>query len=389
MHFYFIFITIFSISLYAVEVDLCRHFLIRTSLNIDSNELQNCTNSKSFDSYISSYIKKSQEVTQIKESDILFVKRLGKDEENRKLFNQQLQLESLKFKEWYLDLLLTTQQPFQEKMVLFWHNHFVSSLQKVRQPKLMLLQNELFRKYAFGNFKQFVHKIIKDPAMLIYLDNRANKKSHPNENLARELLELFTIGEGNYSENDIKELARGLSGYSVNKDFEFTFNKKMHDKNKKTFMGKTGNFTADDMINILFENEQVSIFITRKLYKEFIGYEVDEIEVSKLAKIFRDSNYEISSLLHALFLSSNFQNKTTFNTMIKTPLELSIGTLRSFDYVSFDKKILLRYLNKMEQSLFNPPNVKGFKGEMSWINANTLITRRDFLSRISQRRKCI
>lgn len=377
-------IILFLFSLNAIEVDLCSHFLTRTSFNLDIKEFERCVNSEKYDNYISSYIIKNQEKVKINKNNILIVKRLGKDMNSRKLFRDELRQETFKFKEWYLDLLLNTSQPLKEKMVLFWHNHFVSSLQKVRQPKLMLIQNELFRKYAFGNYKQFVHEIIKDPEMLIYLDNRVNRKSHPNENFARELLELFTIGEGYYHENDIKELARGLSGYTVNKKLEYVFRKRIHDNKTKTFMGKTGNFTADDMIDILFENKQVSIFITKKLYKEFISYDVDEVEVNKLAKIFRDSNYEISVLLDALFLSSNFQNKDNFNSMIKSPLELTVGVLRSFDFISFDKRILLRYLNKMDQSLFNPPNVKGYKGEMSWINANTLITRKDFLFKISR-----
>ena len=345
--------------------------------------MNNCISSSDYNSYIYTYILNNKKDLK-QEKLLLKIIRRDKNTQDPKKFGRELRAEQLKLRTWYIKQLLSTQQPFREKMVLFWHNHFVSSLQKVRHAKIMQVQNNLFRKYALGNFKEFVHQIIRDPAMIIYLDNRANKKSHPNENFARELLELFTIGEGNYTEKDIKELAKGLTGYTIDKKPKFKFRKNIHDSSKKTFMGKTGNFTADDMIDILFTKKEVSVFITTKLYKEFISYDVDEKEVDNLAKIFRDSNYEISTLLNAVFLSTKFQEKSSFNTMIKSPLELTIGTLRSFEYKSFNKRVVLRHLKKMEQPLFVPPNVKGFKGEYTWVNANTSIARKEFLAKISR-----
>ena len=280
--------------------------------------------------------------------------------------------------------MLSTEQPFQEKMLLFWHNHFTSSQQKVKQPKLMYDQNQLFRKYALGNFKELLHAIVRDPAMLLYLDNRNNNKTHPNENLARELLELFTMGEGHYSEKDIKELARGLTGYTLNKNFEFIFRKKLHDFENKTFLGQEGKFDADAMIDIILEHEATAVYIVTKLYKEFVSYTPNKQEILRLAKLFQENNYELKPLMFAMLTSNDFIDEKNRATMIKSPIELVVGTLRSLNYRSFDAKLGLKYTQKLSQNLLNPPNVKGWSGGKTWIDANTLLTRKEFLHKLTR-----
>ncbi|MEA1983000.1 MAG: DUF1800 domain-containing protein [Campylobacterota bacterium] len=379
--FIFVFLLLHSF-LYALELEQCQHFLLRTSFGVEENSLSKCMDVKSYPEYVKESLNTA--LLTLKEEPLKIEFAHRDKERPRKEFREKLNKERSKFYAWYIKKLLTTPQPLREKMTLFWHNHFTSSMQKVKQAKLMYEQNRLYREYALGNFKDFVHQIIRNPAMLTYLDNVRNKKSHPNENLARELLELFTLGEGHYSEKEIKALARGLTGYSLNRKKGFRFKKGLHDRGEKIFFGTKGNFDADDMIDTLFKQEQLSIFITQKLYKEFISYEINHQEVKRLAKVFRDAEYEIVPLLYALFTSDDFLDTKNHKKMIKSPIELTIGTLRSFQYQNFDDKLLLRYLARMEQRFLNPPNVKGFQGQMEWINVNTLLLRKEFLSRLSQ-----
>ena len=225
---------------------------------------------------------------------------------------------------------------------------------------------------------------MEDPAMLIYLDNRGNRKGHPNENLARELLELFTMGEGNYQESDIKALARALTGYSLDKDLNFRFKKRIHDTSKKEIFKKKGNFNAHDVLNIILEQPATSKFIVRKLWLEFIGSSPDAVEVKKLAALFVAHNYELKPLLEAMFISKAFMDPLHYGTMIKSPTELTVGTLRSFEYTDFDAKTGVQFCRRLGQDLFDPPNVKGWSGGEEWINTNTLLIRKSFLNRVTR-----
>jgi uncharacterized protein (DUF1800 family) len=313
-------------------------------------------------------------------------KQLTKEEKNklRKIMkNQENEL-----KTWWYKEMISTDSPLTEHMTLFWHNHFTSSYQKVKSPQLLYNQNTLLRKYATGNFRELLHNISKDPAMIIYLDNQSNNKGKPNENFAREVMELFTLGEGHYTELDIKEGARAFTGWKTNKAAaKFIFNKKQHDNGIKKFMGKQGNFTGDDILNIILEKSQVSVFITEKLWKEFISDKPDKAEVERLATIFRKNNYELKPLLKALFTSPYFYKKENMATMIKSPVELIVGTIRLFNIPIEDKNKnitqLLRYGNRLGQDIFAPPNVKGWPGGDRWITSDTLLTRQQLLQRIT------
>ncbi|RLA84224.1 MAG: hypothetical protein DRG78_02065 [Epsilonproteobacteria bacterium] len=376
----------------ATEFSECIHLLNRTSLGVTSNELNSCLKDNNYKISISNILKSTNKDTIKFQQKPDFAKKIIRPYKKmkylnigeRKAFRKNLNKQKMKMKKWWVNKLMTTQTPFLEKMVLFWHSHFTSSLIKVRQPALMYQQNQLFRKYAFGNFGDLLHAIIEDPAMLIYLDNRGNRKKHPNENFARELLELFTLGEGNYSEKDIKALAKALTGYSLDKNMNFRFKKKIHDKSKKRFLEYYGNYNAHQLIDIILEQEATSIFIVTKLWKTFIGYNPNSIEIKRLAKIFRNNNYELKPLMQAMLNSKFFKDSSTKGIMIKSPIEFTVGTLRSFEYQDFDSRVILQYSRRLGQNLLDPPNVKGWVGGKNWINANTLLIRKQFINRLTR-----
>lgn len=379
-----------QISLIATEFSKCIHLLNRTSFGVNTKGLSNCLKDPSYDESVSRILNSltilaNHEKPEFAQTIIKPPKKLKDlNAAERMNFRKKRKASQIAMKEWWMHKLITTQTPFEEAMVLFWHNHFTSSLRKVGQSALMYRQNQLFRKYALGNFSDLLHAIIEDPAMLIYLDNRANRKKQPNENFARELLELFTLGEGNYTEQDVKALARGLTGYSIDKNMTFRFKKRIHDQKEKVFMGQSGNFNAHEIIDIILSQNATAIFIVEKLWKTFIGYTPDPQEVQRLAEIFRKSNYELKPLMKTMLTSPYFTRHSSKGNMIKSPIELIVGTLRSFEYEDFDPKTAIQYARRLGQNLLDPPNVKGWSGEETWINTNTLLIRKSFLNRLTR-----
>lgn len=284
---------------------------------------------------------------------------------------------------WWMTEMLTTDQPLVEKMTLFWHNHFTSSVQKVRYVPSLYRQNRLFRQEALGNFATLLKATARDPAMLIYLDGVRNVARQPNENFARELLELFTLGEGHYSEADIKNAARAFTGWSIDRDTgHFVDRMQQHDGGEKTFLGQTGNFNGDDIIAILLRHPRTAETIVEKLWREFISLTPDRSEVSRLAGIFRTGNYEMKPLLKAMFLSPAFRDPANRAALIKSPVELIVGTVHLLGLPVPEKTPLVRMTAGLGQSLFDPPNVKGWAGGENWITTNTLLLRRQFLRRM-------
>jgi uncharacterized protein (DUF1800 family) len=240
-------------------------------------------------------------------------------------------------------------------------------------------QNQLFREHAAGNFGKLLHAIVHDTAMLRYLDNDRNVKGKPNENLAREIMELFSLGEGNYTENDIKEAARALTGYTSDRfSGKFRFNQFAHDTGDKTIFGKTGNWDGDKLVDLILEQPAASRFIARKLFEFFVHESPDDETVDELAGVLRDNHYDLAPLLKTMFLSQEFYGERAMGTQIKSPVQVVVGTLRTFGLRRVDSTGLAFATRAMGQDLFDPPNVKGWDGGPAWINTNTLFVRDNF-----------
>ena len=303
--------------------------------------------------------------------------------EERQGFQRTNLARTMEMRGWWLQEMVTTPSPLSEKMVLFWHNHFVTSQQKVRQPQYLYRQNLLLREHALGNFGAFLHAIARDPAMVIYLDSASNRKGQPNENFAREVMELFTLGEGNYTERDIKEAARAFTGWSIDPEKgEFLFRAGVHDSGVKTVFGRTGNFDGDAVLDILLAQPQTAEFAVRKLWREFISLEPDTAEVRRIAGVFRDSGYDIRTALRALLVSNAFFAPQHRAALVKSPVDLVVGTLRQFQFTTGDVQPFALAVAQLGQNLFAPPNVKGWPGGEAWINSTTLLARKQFLERL-------
>lgn len=294
-----------------------------------------------------------------------------------------LQEQDRQLRNWWVEEMLVTDQPLVERMVLFWHNHFTTGLQKVRLVPAVYRQNVLFRRHALGNFATLLREVARDPAMLIYLDGARNRASQPNENFARELLELFTLGEGHYAEADIKAAARAFTGWSLDRESGgFRFYPALHDNNDKTFLGRTGNFDGGDILDIILAQPRTAEFVVAKLWREFVSLRRDEAEIRRLAGVLRDAKYEMRPLLKAMFGAPAFRDSANRGTLIKSPVELMVGTVRLLGLPVPEKTRLVRGMQAMGQLPLSPPNVKGWPGGEDWITTNRLLMRQQILRRI-------
>ena len=271
----------------------------------------------------------------------------------------------------WLDHMATTDGVLRERMSLFWHNHLACSSNNVNFLQSYL---HVIRKNSLGNFREMLHAVSKEPAMLLYLNNQQNVKGRPNENFARELMELFTLGIGNYSEEDIKNAARSFTGWGMRKG-EFFLREKFHDDGIKTFFGETGHLEGEDIINILLKNKQTARHICTKMYMYFVNDQVDKARVEQLATVFYDNDYEILPLLEAMFTSSWFYDQENIGTKIKSPIDLLIGLRRSMDIDFNNYQGQLFIERQLGQVLFYPPNVAGWPGGHDWIDSSSLMLR--------------
>lgn len=261
---------------------------------------------------------------------------------------------------------------FLEKMTLFWHGHFAC---ESKLPHFNVRQQNTLRTHALGNFGDLLLAIAKDPAMIQYLNNQQNRKEKPNENFARELMELFTIGIGNYSEKDVKEAARAFTGWTSNLKGEFIFRPGWHDYGNKTFMGESGNFNGDDIIDILLRKEETAAFISRKIYRFFVNENVNEKHLAELTELFYNSNYNIGKTMRYLFLSDWFYQPENVGTKIKSPVELIGGMIRTLGLEFDDPRAIMFVQKALGQVLLHPPNVAGWPGGKAWIDNSTLMVR--------------
>jgi uncharacterized protein (DUF1800 family) len=290
---------------------------------------------------------------------------------------------ALELREWWYREMLDTPSPLTEKMTLFWHNHFSTSQQKVRFTPLMYRQNVTLRQNALGNFGILLHEIARDPAMVIYLDNAQNRREQPNENFAREVMELFTLGEGNYTEREIKDVARAFTGWSLDRDTgQFFFRPRLHDFGQKVVLGRSGDFDGDAVLDILLANPQTAEFIARKLWKEFISPTPDDEDLHRFARIFRNSRYDIKTVMRAILDSDAFYAAENRATLVKSPVELVVGTLKQFEMEAPNLRPFVIAGALLGQNVFAPPNVKGWPGGEAWINSATLLGRKQLLDRL-------
>jgi uncharacterized protein (DUF1800 family) len=301
---------------------------------------------------------------------MLDMKGLSAEEIKQQIKDYREQLTDLNF--LWIKSMASGESMLREKMTLFWHGHFACRL---RQPLTTQIQNNVIRQNALGKFSDLLLAVSKDPGMLQFLNNQQNKKNSPNENFAREVMELFTLGRGNYTEHDIKEAARAFTGWSSNLQGEFVFRANQHDDGQKTFQGKTGNFKGEDILKIILENPKTSTFICTKIYRYFVNENVDNQIVEKMAKRFRSTDYDIADLMEYVFKSDWFYLQENIGTRIKSPVELLVGLQRNFG-IQFERKQSVLFIQKaLGQILFYPPNVAGWAGGKSWIDSSTLMTR--------------
>jgi uncharacterized protein (DUF1800 family) len=313
-------------------------------------------------------------------------KLLNSKDEQQAQRQQQLR-EGVELKAWWMREMLESPAPLAERMTLFWHNHFATSQQKVNRSQPMWRQHLLLRSNALGSFSTLLHGIAKDPAMLVYLDGDSNRKQAPNENFAREVMELFALGEasqgGGYTEQDIKEVARAFTGWSVERDdFSFKFRKPQHDDSSKTVMGCTGMFDGADVLDIMLGQPACGQFIVTKLWHEFVSPTPDAKEVKRIALRLQQSNYAISGALADLLTTPAFWDASNRGSLIKSPVDLVVGTVRQFGFSYSEVMPFVLKTAQLGQNLLMPPNVKGWPGHTDWINTSTLLVRKNFTEQL-------
>ena len=310
-------------------------------------------------------------------------RQLSKDErkEKRKLNGQRLRT---LIGDWIM-LMIETPTPadmLRARMTFFWHGHFATSIQKVKAPRAILAQLQLFDAMAVGSYGKLLHAIVRDPAMLIYLDNTRNRRGKPNENLARELMELFSLGPGNYSESDIRDGARALTGWGIGPQ-GFRLAAQRHDSDKKTILGQTGRFDADDFVEIILQQPACAAFMIRKLWQYFAGADPTPEVLGALAAGFRASDYDVRRAVRDILRHPAFYSDTVRGNQIKSPVQLVVGTARTLRVQVNTPKIYQRMLALMGQTPYQPPNVKGWPGGRGWIDTTRLVTRYTFAEMIA------
>ncbi|HZT79805.1 MAG TPA: DUF1800 domain-containing protein, partial [Gemmataceae bacterium] len=278
---------------------------------------------------------------------------------------------------WWLYRMLYGPHPLREKLTLFWHNHFATSNRKVQNAGFMLRQYELMRRHALGSFRTLLQEMSKDPAMMVWLDTKDSKKGSPNENYARELMELFSLGIGHYTEKDIREAARAFTGWEI-RGTEPVFNAGQHDTGVKTVLGKSGKFKGEDVVNICLEQKSAPYFICGKLYRFLISESSPPTPelLEPLAKQFRDSDYDFGALVRTVLRSNLFFSPTAYRARIKAPVPFALGIVRGLEG-RCRLGALATVLDELGQNVFNPPSVKGWDGGQAWLNGQTLLTRQN------------
>lgn len=309
---------------------------------------------------------------------------VGDDMQRRELFKEVRKGERqsvISLQRWWLNRMLDTPAPLQEKMALYFHGHFTTAtIQKGVTPQMTFAQNQLFRDNALGNLREITWKISTDPGMLLYLDNAKNDAQHPNENYARELMELFTLGVDHYTENDVRESARAWTGWIVpRRTQQAQFVASRHDNGTKTFLGKTGNFSGRDIVDIIYQQPACAEFWANSLLNFFVYNSPEPQLVSAVARLIRKNDYNLRPVISTLLRSTVFYSDRAYRALVKSPVEFVVGTYKSLGLNEIDESAQ-RALVQMGQILFYPPNVAGWPGGANWLTSQTVIARENFVA---------
>ncbi|MBC9931149.1 DUF1800 domain-containing protein [Chitinophaga qingshengii] len=272
----------------------------------------------------------------------------------------------------WMNMMEKSEHPLREKMSLFWHGHFACRTQDVLYNQQLI---GVIRENALGNFGDLLTAVSKSPAMLQFLNNQQNRKQHPNENFAREVMELFTMGRGHYAETDIKEAARAFTGWGFDENGQFVFREKQHDDGIKNILGKSGNYNGDDVLKILLEQKTTATFITTKIFRYFVDDTPDTALIQSLSDKFYHSGYDIKTLMREIFMADWFYDSKYIGNRIKSPVELLIGIRRTVPMAFEQEEVMLVFQRILGQVLFYPPNVAGWPGGRSWIDSSSLMFR--------------
>ena len=287
-------------------------------------------------------------------------------------------LETNRVAYWWANRMVATNSPLQEKMALFWHGHYAINESKVRDYRKLLVELELFHEMGTGSFRDLMVAVSQDPAMLSFLDAGVNVKGASNENFAREIMELFTMGVGNYTETDIREAARAFTGWNYD-DLDFVINTEQHDAGGKTFLGHTGDFDGVDIIDIIMEQPVTAEYVAGKIYRYYVRDELNSELQTELGNVFREADYEVAALLETMFLSKDFYNAASVGVHIKSPVELAISTYRKLGLNDVPGvPDFNQATSALGQTLFRPPTVAGWAGGRSWITPGLLLERGNF-----------
>jgi uncharacterized protein (DUF1800 family) len=283
---------------------------------------------------------------------------------------------------WWVDRILQTPNPLVERMVYFWHNHFTSAIGGGVTPSMMVAQNALYRTHALGNFAELTHAVARDPAMLLYLNGNQNRKAHPNEKFARELMELFTLGVGNYGEEDVRESARAFTGWTVDRSSgQARLIDQLHDDGTKTFLGSTGDLSGDDVIDIILRQPATATFVARKFCRTFVYDDPEPELVDAVATRFRASGYDVAGVLDSLLRSNVFYSARAYRSLVKSPIDLVVGAMHTVG-VSASTPRIIGAMSSMNQIPMRPPNVAGWPGGSQWLNQGTILARLNFLNQL-------
>ncbi len=294
------------------------------------------------------------------------------DKDQKKMIRQKSREGVRNLNLYWLHEMVNSGAQLREKTAFFWHGHFACRNLNIFYQQGLL---DIIRRNATGNFRDLLKEVSKSAAMLNFLNNQQNRKDHPNENFAREVMELFTLGRGNYNEHDVKEAARAFTGWSANVKGDFVFRRFQHDTGTKSVLGKSGNFDGDEVLDILLEQKQTARFIVQKMYRFFVNEQADQEKIDWLADRFYKNHYEIGPLLEDIFTSEWFYDEKNIGAKIKSPVELLVGIQRMLPMELEYKEVLLLLQRVLGQLLFYPPNVAGWPGGKAWVDSSSLMMR--------------